>query len=882
MMARFRDFTARTLGIFRGRSLDSRIEEELQFHLEMQIEDNQKKGMSAEDARSEAIRALGGIDQAKEKHRDVRSFRIAEDFCQDLRFGLRVLRRKPAFALSAILILALAIGPNTAFFSVMKGVTFNVMPYPDADRLVQINATHALAGVPFGVSYPDYVDYVKHNRSFEDVAIFSNANVDLTETGEPERVRAIRTTSSLFQILKRDPLLGRVFLAEDDRPDAAGAAILSYGFWRRKFSGDAGIIGNIISIDRVPHIIVGVMPADFVFTESRYDVLLPLQVDPAKAPRQARDYFPIARLKPGVSIKQARADLSNIAAQLAREQVYTNYGVGAFVQKLSRNYLSNNLVVLMQSLYLAVTFVLLIACANISTLLLARATGRRKEIAIRASIGGNRARLLRQLLTESVLLAAGGGVAGIFMASGWLKLILALAPPDMPNQDTIGIDNASLIYTVGIVFLSSLIFGIVPALRSTGRHATEALKEEGRATAGRARHRLLNAFLVAEAAMAAILLIFTGLMIRSFRNQITAYPGFERSNTLVAHLVLPESKYGSRTQLTAFVEDVLTRLGTQKGILATAATLGHPMDGHFASYPFSVQGQPYGSPNQLPNAALMIVTKDYFRTMRIPLLQGSSFSESDDHDYPVAIVSETMAKRYLGDYAKAIGRQIKLGDAASAKLKWIRIVGVVGDVRDLSSRILPKAQIYLSYRQYPQRDVALVVRTEKDPLGYGPVVRGVIRAADPEQPIYTMRSMEQVIGDSISEFRVVSELMSILSIFALALASFGIYSVISYAVSERTQEMGIRMAFGAQRSDICLMILRRGIVLLGMGLLLGIAGALASMRFLQEYWLVGVTPRDLMSYIGSGVILVSAGTLAMLAPVRRAMSVDPMAFIRHQ
>ncbi len=300
------------------------------------------------------------------------------------------------------------------------------------------------------------------------------------------------------------------------------------------------------------------------------------------------------------------------------------------------------------------------------------------------------------------------------------------------------------------------------------------------------------------------------------------------------------------------------------------------------TYPFSVEGQPYVSPNRLPAAALMIVTSDYFHTMRIPLLQGRTFAKSEIQGSPVAIVSETVVKRYLSDYPNPIGRKIKLGDAASTKLRWTEIVGVVADVRDLGLRLFPQSQIYLSYTQYPERDMALLIRTEKDPREYASTFQSVIRSADPEQPISAIRSIEQVLDESISEFRIVSELLSLLSIFALVLAAFGIYSVISYVVSERTQEIGVRVAFGARRSDICRMILRRGMILLATGLLLGVAGALASMRFLQEYWLVGVTSRDLMSYAGSGCILIAAGTIAMLLPVRRAMSVDPMVSIRHE
>ena len=441
---------------------------------------------------SEAARKKmkSGVDQIKEKHYDVRSFRWIEDCIQDVRFSARMLSRSPGYAFASILILAMAIGPNAAVFSLFRGVLYNAMPYSNSDRLVQINSTHQMASIPFGVSYPDYLDFVKYSRSFDEIGVFANANVDLNGTGEPERLKAIRVSSSIFKVLKRELLIGRPFNANDDLPEAGGVAILSHGLWMRKFSSDSSILGMKISIDRVPHTIIGVMPADVVFTESRDDFLLPLRVDIGKASRQTRDYYPLARLKKGVSVEQARGELSGIAASLEREQVFTNYGVGATVQELGKNYSTNENRLGFQFGFLSVTFVLLIACSNISTLLLARASGRGREFAVRASLGAARTRLVRQLLTESALLALFGAFIGMFLAQGWLKIMLAVSPSDMPNKDVMRVDSASFVYTALIALLSSLIFGIVPALRSTGRQTIDAIKREEHATTGRSRRRV--------------------------------------------------------------------------------------------------------------------------------------------------------------------------------------------------------------------------------------------------------------------------------------------------------------------------------------------------------------------------------------------------------
>jgi predicted permease len=884
MIAGLRDLAVRIAALFRSRSLDSRIDEELRFHLEMQIEENRKRGMNPKDARDAALRLIGGIDQAKEKFRDVRSFRLVEDFYHDLKFGIRMLFRKPKFALAAIVILALAIGPNTAVYSVIKGISHRYMPYPDPSRLVNIWSTHPRSmseGNKINVSLPDYLDFAKGNHSLESAALYTQTRVGFTRAGEPEQLLAVRTTASLFNVVKRAPVLGRLFAFHEDQTGAEPVVIISYRLWQRKFSSNTGILGKIVGIDGKPHTIAGVMPEDFVFPDINFDLWLPYTPTAAENSRQARYNQVVARLKPHVSRESAQNDLKEIAAILAKEYPNSNAKVGVSVDDDHSIGMGEQEKILLYLGLLSVFFVLLIACANISSLLLARATERKREFAIRASLGGVRMRILRQALTESVLLAMIGGILGVFVGFIWLKGILAIVPSDMPNQERIGIDGMALIYTAGIALLSSVVFGILPALRSAGNSVMEDLKEGSRASTDRVRHRFLSGLVIAETAMAVWLLILSGLLIRSYRNEISMNPGFDRSHLLAVHLTLPESKYQQPAQIINFIETAVTGMKNQLKTENVAAAQMAPMDGSMWRFQFSFQGRP---PEFLSEySTLMMVTSNYFQTMKIPLLRGQYFSGRENPIHPKVIVNETMTRRYLADEPNPIGRMIKIGKGDDPKSVWMEIAGVVGDVKDYNFREPQVTQVYIPYGigKICPNYVVFFIRTKGDLLETAPVVRSLIHSIDPEQPISVIRSMEEIVGETVANLRAAGRVLIILSGFALVLAALGIYSTISYVVSERMHEIGIRLAFGASRNDIFRLVFSRGLVHLATGLAVGITGAFISMNLLKSL-LFGITSLDSVSYLGTVLVLAASGILAMLVPARRAMSVHPMILIRRE
>jgi predicted permease len=877
VLTRFRSVIGMLGAFFRRGKLEDRLRDELQFHIDLLTDKNIRLGMAPDEARRQARIAVGGFEQARETVRDARGFGFLEDIGRDFRYGLRQLRRSPGFAVVSMLTLALGIGANTAIFSVMKGVILSSLPYPEPERLVRISATDARRGFSnMNVSYPDFVDWTRTNHSLESAALFEGTLVNLTGSGEPEGLPGVRASSSLFTVLQRSPAHGRTFAPDEDKPGAERVVIISHGLWQRRFAGDPHILGTTISLDGAPHTVIGIMPADFFFPDPRNDIWLPQRIDPAKAERGSRGYSAAARLKKGVSLELARADLAGIVLGLARRYPASNEGLGVSLLDLRRVSMGENVIVLMIIVYLAVTFVLLIACTNVANLLLARATSRQKEIVIRMSLGSGRLRVLRQLLTESVVLALLGSAGGIFVSFWCVKALLEIAPPDMPNRDRIVTDQAALFYAIGLALVCGLLFGLAPAFQSTGRRAIQALREGGRASAGRARHRLLNAFVVAEVALVVVLLVCCGLMVRSFAGQMAVEPGFNPSNLLTVRMLMPEYRYGQPAQQTAFLRDVLARSKNIPGIQAIAAVQTLPLEGSSWSNTFSVEGHPPALPGAEPNAGLMIVSPDYFRTMGIPLLLGRFFSENDDEAQPVAIINQTMARRYLE--SNPLGRRISLGGTDG---KWMPIVGVVADVHHLALGAPPRPEIYVAHPQQPTRRMVLVARTSSEPLGYAGALRSAIWSVDPDQPVSIIRSMEQVVRESVSNTRAAIQVMSILSLFALVLAGMGIYGVISYAVGERTQEIGIRMAFGAQPGDISRMILRRGMSLILIGLAIGSAGAFASMRLLSSR-LYGVTPGDPISYAATAIALLMIAFLAMLVPVRRALSVDPVIALRSE
>ena len=798
---------------------------------------------------------------------------------QDLRFGVRLLLRNPGFTLVAVLTLALGIGADSAIFSAVRGVMLSALPYPDAHRLVRVRSTDIPHGFSYTyVSHPDFEDLKKNNRSFENMALFVGTTVDLTGRGEPETLRATACSSTLFDVLERAPALGRGFARAEEAPGADRVAVVSNGLWLRRFGGDPQLLGSSVLLNGLPHTVVGIMPSDFFFPDPRNDVWLPHRIDPATADRALRNYGVVARLRSDVSLAQARTDVTSLTSALAQAFPDTNRGIGVSLIDLREVSMGQDERLLMTFVYLAVTFVLLIACANVANLQLARATGRTKELAIRMSLGGGRGRLVRQLLTESLVLALLAGIGGVIVGYWCLKGVLTLAPPDMPNRDRIQMDRVALFYTIGVALTCGVIVGIAPALQSASRRTIDALKEGGRASVGRRRHRLLGAFVIAEVALAALLLVSASLLVRSFAAQTRVDPGFDPRNLLTMRIVMRDFRFGTSAQQDAFVREALSRVEAVPGVLAAGVIQVLPLSGSSWGTSFSVEGRARDARGTRPSAGLRIVTPDCFRTMRIPLLLGRAFTESDGTTQPAAIINLTMAKRYFPEDASPLGLRIALG-GNETEATWMPIVGVVADVHHRGLGAPPEPEIYVPYAQQPVGQVSVVVRTAGDPIAAAAAVRSAIWSVDRDQPISLVRSMEQIVEDSVSTPRAVAQIVGLLSLFALLLSGVGIYGVVSHAVGERTQEIGVRRALGAQAGTIRALVLRRGLALVAVGLTVGTIGAIGSLHLLRSQ-LVGVAPLDPLSYLAAGGALLFVALIAILLPVRRAVAVDPVTALR--
>jgi len=800
-------------------------------------------------------------------------------FWQDVRYGIRMLAKSPGFTAVAALTLALGIGANAAIFSLVHGLLFTGLPYREPDRLIQIWDTKPERGWNHvSISYVNFRDWEARNRTFESMALYDGAAFNLTGTDEPVRLVGALATANLFSVLGRTPALGRAFLPEEDRPGASPVAVLSHGLWQRRFAADPRILGRTITLDGEARTVVGVMPDDFYFPSEGTELWVPQRLDPAKASRGSRSYAAIGRLKPGVTLEQARADMAGITAQLAEEYPDDNKGWGVALSTRYEEMFGEDVRVIMIMLLLSVAFVLLIACANVANLLLARAASREREMAVRMALGGGRIRLLRQLLTESVLLAALGGIGGVFVAYWGIRGLLLIAPPDVPHLSRIQLDPTVLAYTAVIALFTGVIFGLAPALHGTRLRLQEVLKE-GRGSSGGARHRALKSLVVSEVALALVLLIGGGLMARSFVEQVKVKPGFRTDNLLTMRVSLPPLKYETPPRQASFFRDALGRIAALPGVRAAAAVQTLPLGGSNSWRGVDIEGRPVADPGDRISIGYLIVTPDYFRAMDTPLLHGRFFTAQDAENSPrVAIVNETAARQYWPQDRSPVGRRIRF---SSEEEPWMTVVGVVRDVRHQSLSRPPRAELYLPHEQEPTRAMTLVAWTASDPLGLAPAVREAVWAVDRDQPVYSVMSMQQVLDERVDGQKATAQVMGTLSLLALVLASVGIYGVVAYMVSERTHEIGIRMALGARQRDVFRLVLRQGMRLVGIGLVIGLAAAVGVMRLLASI-LFGVTPTDPLTYASVTVFLLGVAAAASYLPARRAMRVDPMIALRYE
>ena len=866
-MRRLRAWLMRLSGLFDKERRDRDLAEELESHLEMHIEDNLRSGMTPEEARRDALIKLGGMESVKEAYRDRRGVPWLETLIQDLRYGARMLRRNPGFTAVVVVTLALGIGVNTAIFSLVNAVLLRPPPYPDPDQLVQVTIVREGPGYNNEIlSAPETLAWQKENRVFSHLGIYHYQSWIITGGDEAESVNVGDVSAGFLPALGVQPVLGRGFSADEDKRGGPRVAILGYGLWQRRFGGDTNVLGKTITIDHQPNLVIGVLPSSFQVPSQyrkKWDVLRPLGLD-----EKGHGFLlGIGRLKPDVSLEQARASLDIIYQPFCdpREK-------GRVVLVRLQGYMAQAAKLSLLVYQGAVGFVLLIACANVANLLLARGTRRRKEIAVRVALGAGRLRIIRQLLTESSLLALLGAALGLLLAFGIKDSVRGFLPV-LKEVPSAGIDGRVLAFTFLAALLTGLIFGLAPALEASHLSLNESLKEGSRSmTGGRRSHRLRGMLVVSEVALALVLLVGTGLLVKCFFRLRSVDPGFRPDRLLTLSLSLSTSKYTNRPAQAAYFQQVIEQLRTLPGVEAIGADLSLPFVGPAGwMRPVEVDGKSTG-------ARCGVVNPDYFQALGIPVKQGRSFTDGDRAgSAKVVMVNETFVRHFLPG-KEAVGQQIKYGYQDE---NWKTIVGVVGDVRVKGPTVDPGPQVYVCYLQEGTDAMGLALRTRGDPMSLAAAVRDRIRSVDRDQPVSGLMTMEQCISDFLIPQRMNMWLSSTLGALALALAALGIFGTMSFAVSQRTHEIGVRMALGAQTRDVLKLVVGQGLRLVLAGVVVGLLAAFGLTRFLSSL-LYGVAPIDPATFAGVTLLLGGIALLACYLPARRATQVDPMTALRYE
>jgi putative ABC transport system permease protein len=795
----------------------------------------------------------------------------------DLRYALRQLIKAPSFTAVAILTLALGIGACSAIFSVVNVVLLRPLDYPEPGRIVAIRETQLPQFPEFSVSPPNYLDWEKQTKSYEYLAAYGGANVNLTGEGEPQRLVGVKATAHYFDAYGVKPVLGRMLLPEEDAQGKNHVVVLSYPFWQRVFGGGRDVVGRAIQLNGEPYTVIGVAPVGFGLT-SQVDVWMPMAFKPDETANDARGghYINVVgRLKPGVTVAQARAELEVIASQLAKQYPDSNKGWGIFMMPL-QDYSVRDVKPVLYTLLGAVGCVLLIACANLANLLLARATARHREISIRAALGASRARLVRQLLTESVVLSLCGGAAGLLLARWGLDALLALAPTSLPRITEIHLDSGVLLFSLALSIVTGLVFGIAPAWLAARADVNEALKQGTRgSTEGGARGRLRSALVVIEVTFALMLLGGAGLLARSFMQLAHVDPGFIPENATLLRLSLPQTKYALPEQQAAFADALLERVKALPDVQSAGLTHSMPLVSDYV-LGFNIEGRPAIAPSDLPNTNYYAVTPDYFRAMGIRLIRGRVFTRQDDPKAPrVAIINETMARQHFPN-EDPIGKRINITNGPDT---WREIVGIVGDIKQYGVDKATSAQSYEPFAQVPFSSLNVVIRTSGPPAALLGAIRPTVYAVDKDQPIGAIRPLEEIVADSIARQRFAMTLLTVFSLVALVIAAVGIYGVMAYNVVQRTGEFGIRMALGAQQRDVLRLVLAQGGKLVGLGLIIGLAATLAASRAMGSM-LFNTSAQDPLTLGTITLLLGAVALVACLLPASRATKVNPIDALR--
>lgn len=878
----------RLRSLFRRRELEQDLDEELRDHLGRKTEENAAKGMLPQEARRAALVEMGGVERCKEECRDTRRVNWIEDLIQDFRYGLRVLAKSPGFSAIVIAMLAIGIGANTAIFSVVYAVLLKPLPFPHPGQLVFLSEAKPQNGISSaGATYDNFIEIRERNRVFSELAGFATHELTLTGRGEPAAVDTGDVTPEFFALLDTKPVIGRAFVPDDGKQGAPPVVILSESAWRDRFAADRNVIGSSVSLDHRPYTVVGVIPGEpgVIFSPRRMQFWIPVAQDPLFGPwipRQGLRFLGVVgRLKPGVSVAQAQSEMDVVAARLAKKFPAENSGWVIRLRPLQRVIVGDVRTALLV-LFGAVGLVLLIACANISNLLLARATSRGKEIALRIALGAGRTRVVRQLLTESAVLGLLGGAAALLLAYWGVHALTSFLPENLPQIHAIRVDPSVLFFALALALLASFLFGLAPSLFAVRSNLQAALKEGAAHSSEPGARRFARGFLAAaEVALAMVLLVAAGVLLRSFAALTSVNPGFRVTHVVKADIQLPQFQYSKPEQWAAFSDELLRRLQSQPGMRDCAVAVPLPLNKQgSANLPFEIMDHAPLQKGTPENADFVSVSPAYFHVMGIALLRGRAFNEQDVSSAPrVTIISEAFVHRFFAN-EDPIGKQLVFSFPPNPGLPR-QIVGIVGDVRDVSIGQDPGPMMYVPFNQSPFWGGEVVVRSDLSVGSVAATIRQEVREVDKDLPVADVVSMSDLIDISVAQPRFRTWLLGSFAAMALVLAAAGIFGVISYSVSRRTHEIGIRITLGASPANVVRLILSESARLVLIGLAVGVPVALGLGRFLSNL-LFGIHAADPTTFTAAAFLLFTVATLAAYVPARRATRVDPMIALRHE
>ncbi len=858
---------------------DDDLDRELRAHLDLEAEELRAAGSDPREAMQAARRTLGNTTLLKEAIREMTGWTSLERLSQDLRYGVRLLRRSPGFSIVAILTLALGIGANTAIFSVVNAFLLRPLPFKDSSRLVRLWPTEVKTGLVSSpiTSYPNFIDWKAQTRTFEQVEAYVPRSFNITGGEQPEHVRGLRTSGGLLQLLQVNPIHGRTFVADEIQPGRDHVVLLSEGLWQRRFARDPGILGKTVKLNDEVFTVIGILPSTFQFPpDTPTAIVLPQPPDPSRGHGFLNV---VARLKTGATLFQAQAEMDTIARQQELQYPKDDKDAGVRVLSLLDSY-SHNFRPALLIFLSAVGFVLLIACANVANLFLARTAGRHKELVVRAAMGAGRIRLVRQLLTESALLGLAGGAVGLLLAYWGVKGLATLVRSTFATQalDTVSMDATVLGFTLVVSLAVGMIAGLAPAFGASRLDVNDTLKEGSRGLTGnRRRNRIRGVLVVAEIALALVLLIGAGLMIKTFVLLNRVDSGLHAENVLTLNLAIGGKKYAQTQARAPFVAAVLHRVEQVTGVQSAAVVTDTPLSGDNDAIGFSIEGRP-DSIDHKTVVNVNVVGPGYLRTLGIPLLKGRDFTGRDTQTTPLVVLINQAMARKLWPNQDPIGARIS-GDGKN----WASIQGVVGDVRQGGLSAEPEPEVYVSYAQDPFAwpYLTMLVRTSVDPMKLVSSIQSAIWSVEKDLPISSVSTMEQIRSHSIAQPRLTALLLSVFAALALILATVGIYGVMAYSVTQRTHEMGLRMALGARAADVLTLVVGQGMLLAVIGVGLGLAGAFGLTRVLEKF-LWGVRPTDPLTFIVVSLLLAAVALLASYLPARRATHVDPMVALRYE